>query len=89
MALFCTALAFLLFFQLIRELGPAGAAAPLFLIPPFRLLWGWVLLDEVISAHMVFSVAIILAGTALAVRNPVLKLRFARQIASTAGEHDE
>jgi drug/metabolite transporter (DMT)-like permease len=66
LALFSTALAYVLFFQLIAELGPAGAAAPLFLIPPFGVFWGWLLLDEQISPAMVASVGVILAGTALA-----------------------
>lgn len=87
LAIFSTALAYILFFQLIRELGPAGASAPLFLIPPFGLLWGWLLLDEPISAGMVGSVAVILLGTALAVGYPMFKLRLSQPVAS--GNRDE
>ena len=73
LAVFSTAFAYILFFQLIRDLGPAGAATPLFLIPPFGLLWGWMWLDERVSTGMVASVAIILLGTALAVGHPSLQ----------------
>ncbi|MEO8739406.1 MAG: EamA family transporter [Casimicrobiaceae bacterium] len=58
----------MLYFRLIATIGPARALTVTFLIPPFRLLWGWVLPDETIGANMLTGCALILLGTWLALR---------------------
>jgi len=66
LALLCTALALLLYFRLIANVGPANAIAVTFLIPAFAVLWGWLLLAEAPTAAMALGCAVILLGTALA-----------------------
>jgi drug/metabolite transporter (DMT)-like permease len=62
----CTAVAYVLYFRLIAHVGPARAIAVTFLIPPFAIAWGTVLLAEPITARTLVGSAIVLAGTALA-----------------------
>ncbi|WP_106477374.1 DMT family transporter [Phytohalomonas tamaricis] len=48
----CTALAYILFFQLIANVGPIKAYTVTLLVPPFGVLWGALLLDEKVTlAH--------------------------------------
>jgi drug/metabolite transporter (DMT)-like permease len=66
LAIVCTALAYLLYFRLIRRVGPVRASSVTFLVPVTAALWGVLLLGESVTAQMLFGGAIILAGTALA-----------------------
>ena len=66
LAVFCTGVAYLLYFRLIAHIGPANAIAVTFLIPAFAVLWGWALLDERLNASMMLGCAVILIGTGLA-----------------------
>jgi drug/metabolite transporter (DMT)-like permease len=66
LALACTALAYLLYFRLIAQVGPAQALAVTYLIPAFAMFWGWWFLAEQATAAMLIGGAVILAGTALA-----------------------
>ena len=61
-------LAFLAFFQLIREFGATSAAETTYLTPPVSGLLGVLLLDEVISSTLVFGAVLILLGVFLAER---------------------
>ena len=61
----CTGLAYILYFRLIANTGPANAIAVTFLIPAFAVLWGWMFLAEQITTTMVVGCAVILLGTAL------------------------
>lgn len=65
LALLCTALAYILFFNLIARIGAARTTAVTFLIPAFGVLWGVLFLHETVSATMLGGCAVILAGTAL------------------------
>ena len=49
LALLCTALAYLLYFRLIAQLGAARAISVTFLIPLFGVLWGVVFLGESVT----------------------------------------
>ena len=62
----CTALAYILYFRLLANVGAVRALAVTFLIPLFAVFWGGVFLDEPVSAQMLAGGAIILLGTALA-----------------------
>ncbi len=62
----CTGLAYLLYFRLIANVGPAKAIAVTFLIPLFGVLWGGIFLGESVTPVMVGAGAIIVLGTALA-----------------------
>lgn len=66
LAVLCSGVAYILYFRLIAHLGPSGASSVTFLIPLFAVLWGALFLDEHPTAAMLFSGAVILAGTALA-----------------------
>jgi drug/metabolite transporter (DMT)-like permease len=61
----CTGFAYILFFRLIAQLGPAKAISVTYLIPAFGILWGALLLGETISLMMLLGSGIILLGVAL------------------------
>jgi len=61
----CTGLAYILYFRLIENAGPARALAVTFLVPVFAVLYGVVLLGEKVTPWMVLCGAIIICGTAL------------------------
>jgi len=66
LGLLCTGGGYLLFFRLIARIGPQRALTATFLVPPFGIAWGWLLLDEMPTASMLAGMLITLAGTALA-----------------------
>lgn len=61
----CSGVAYLLYFRLIADLGPASALTVTFLIPAFGVLWGHLFLGEAIGWHTLVGAAIVIAGTAL------------------------
>jgi drug/metabolite transporter (DMT)-like permease len=69
LALASTAIAYLLYFRLIADVGPARALTVTFLIPLFGVLWGMLFLREAVSVNMLSGGALILAGTWLTVRD--------------------
>ena len=62
----CTGIAYILYFRLIENAGPAKALTVTFLIPVFAIAYGVVLLNEHITAWMLLCGAVILIGTGLA-----------------------
>lgn len=65
LALFCTALAYVLYFRLIVDVGPTRAITVTFLIPISGVLWGSLFLGESLRPGTLIGCAIILVGTAL------------------------
>lgn len=65
LAVLCTGIAYVIFFHLIAKIGPARAISVTYLIPVFGALWGFVFLNEHVSADMVLGGLVILLGTAL------------------------
>jgi len=65
LGILCTGIAFIIFFNLIANLGPAKAISVTYLIPAFGLLWGSILLNEVITTSMLLGCSLILIGVAL------------------------
>ena len=61
-----TALAYILYFRLIRNVGPARAIAVTYLVPVFAMLFGAIFIAETITLMMVVACAVIFLGTALA-----------------------
>lgn len=61
----CTSLAYILYFRLIERAGPAKALTVTFAIPVFAVLYGVVLLGEVVTPWMVGCGLVIIAGTTL------------------------
>lgn len=61
----CTSVAYILYFRIIERAGPAKALTVTFAIPVFALLYGVVLLGEVVTPWMVGCGLVIIAGTTL------------------------
>ena len=61
-----TGLAYILYFRLIANAGPANAVAVTYLIPIFAVLWGGVFLGEELTAPLALGCLVIFVGTALA-----------------------
>ena len=80
-----TAVAFVIFYRLIAELGPGRASLVAYLIPPISLAFGAVLLHERITGTAVAGLVAILVGVALASRGPAP----APEGAEAAGAGDE
>ena len=70
----CTSVAYVLYFRLIENLGPARALTVTFAVPVFALLYGASLLGEAVTPWMLGCGAVVLCGTALA--TGAIKLRF-------------
>ena len=66
LALACTALAYVLFFRLIANVGPARTITVTFLIPAFAMLFGTLFLDEALTLTMLGGCAVILTGIGFA-----------------------
>jgi drug/metabolite transporter (DMT)-like permease len=64
-ALLCSAIAYLIYYRLIADVGPTKALTVTFLIPVFAMLWGLLFLGETVTWSMGLGAAIILAGTFL------------------------
>ncbi len=67
-SLLCSAIAYLLYFRLIADLGPTRTMTVAFLIPLFAVLWGALFLGETIGAGTIAGGLVVLAATALVVR---------------------
>ncbi|WP_396903950.1 EamA family transporter [Mycolicibacterium phlei] len=64
----CTAVAFLVFFALIREVGPARALVITYINPVVALFAGVLVLDEPLTVGTLVSLTLILIGSVLATR---------------------
>ncbi len=73
LALLCSAVAYVIYFRLIKDLGPTKALTVTFLIPLFALLWGYIFLQEVITASTVIGCAGVVIATWLVVFQPKKK----------------
>lgn len=69
----CTGVAYILFFRLIENIGPARSLTVTFVVPVFAMFYGAAFLDETVSWQMLLCGAIIISGTALSAN--LLKLR--------------
>lgn len=68
LALLCSAVAYLLYFRLIADLGPTRALLVTFLMPGFGMLWGAAFLGESITLPMLVGAVLIVAGSAAVLR---------------------
>jgi len=66
LAVLSTALAFVIYFQLIREVGPTRTLTVTYLIPVFAFAWGALLLGESVTPPVLLGGALVLSGVALA-----------------------
>ncbi len=60
-----TGVAYILFFRLIANGGPARALSATYVVPVFAVLYGLIFLGEQVTAWMLICGAVIVAGTAL------------------------
>jgi drug/metabolite transporter (DMT)-like permease len=68
LAIGSTAIAYLIYFKLIADVGPQRALTVTFLIPLFGVLWGALFLREPLTASMLSGGALIVGGVWLALR---------------------
>ncbi|MFZ6641954.1 DMT family transporter [Undibacterium sp. TC4M20W] len=73
LALLCSAVAYLIYFRLMADLGPTKALTVTFLIPLFALLWGYLFLNEHITMNTVIGCAGVVLATWLVVFQPAQK----------------
>jgi drug/metabolite transporter (DMT)-like permease len=73
LGLICTAFAYVLYFRLLSDIGPIKASTTTFLIPPFGVLWGWLLLDEPLSWAYLYGGVLIMIALWLVVRPSAAK----------------
>ena len=66
LAVVCSAAAFLIFFALIREVGPLRATVITYVNPAVAAVLGVTLLSESLTVGMVIGFSLVLAGTILA-----------------------
>ena len=70
LAVVCTAIALVLFFALIAEVGPVRATVITYINPAVAALLGIAILDEHFTLGMAAGFALVLIGSALATRRP-------------------
>jgi len=61
----CTGIAYLIYFRLIHDVGPASALSVAFLIPAFGVLWGVAFLNEPVTPALLIGATFVVAGTVL------------------------
>lgn len=69
----CTALAYIIYFRLLADIGPLRTLTVTFLIPPFGILWGWLVLDEQINQGFMGGALLIVLAVWLVTRSGVAK----------------
>lgn len=69
LGLMCTAFAYVLYFRLLTAIGPVRSMTTTFLIPPFGVLWGALLLDEPLSMAHLYG-GVLIAGALWLVLRP-------------------
>jgi drug/metabolite transporter (DMT)-like permease len=68
LGLLCSGLAYLPFFTLIRDIGPSRTLTVGLAVPVLGILWGWLILDEAVTAPMLAGAALVLLALALVLR---------------------
>lgn len=86
LAILCTALAFLWFFALIREVGVGRAVIVTYVNPAVAVAAGVVFLGEPLSASLISALAMILCGSALATAGQSVRRSAAADAAIVPGQ---
>ena len=68
LGLVCGAVAYLLYFRLVTDIGAAGALTVTYLIPIFGVAWGALFLGESLSLPVLAGAALVLLGTFFVLR---------------------
>ena len=61
----CTGFAYLLYFRLVKDDGPASALSVTFLVPLFGIVWGHLFLEEAIGLNTLLGASLVIIGTIL------------------------
>lgn len=69
----CTAFAYIIYFRLLSSIGPVKSMTVTFMIPPFGVLWGALLLDEPLSMAHIFGGVLIALALWLVLKPAVVK----------------
>lgn len=65
LAILCSSIAYLLYYRLIRDVGPTRAISATFLIPVFGAAWGAIFFGETLNSGAIIGGVIVLLGVAL------------------------
>ncbi len=65
LGVFCTGIAYMLYFRLIADIGAPSALTVTFLVPVFGVLFGVIFLDELFGWHTIIGAGLVLIGTTL------------------------
>ena len=71
LGLICGAIAYLLYFRLVADIGATGALTVTYLIPVFGVLWGALFLGEPLTLPMLAGGVLVIFGTVLVLRTVV------------------
>ena len=63
LGVFCTGVAYILYFRLIDDIGAASALSVTFLVPVFGILWGHLFLGEPVGWNTLIGTVLVLSGT--------------------------
>lgn len=63
LALLCSAVAYVIYYRLIADVGPTRALTVTFLVPMFGMLWGWLFLGEAVTLAMLAGCGLVIGGT--------------------------
>jgi drug/metabolite transporter (DMT)-like permease len=74
----CGAVAYVLYFRLIADLGATGALTVTYLIPLFAMLWGALFLAEPVTLQMACGAVLVAMGTLLVLKQPAARTRAVR-----------
>ena len=85
LAVLCTALAFLLFFALIAEVGPARSVVITYVNPAVAVLLGVAVLGEAFTVYTAVGFALILGGSVLATARPREQVGAAAEVCDVPG----
>lgn len=80
LAVLSTAIAYILYFHLIQNVGSSKALTVTYLVPLFAMVWALIFLSEPITPAMIVGCALILSGTAVA--NEIFTARFRKSRAA-------
>lgn len=70
LGVFCTGLAYILYFGLLEKVGVARTVIVTYLVPVFAMLWGYLILGEGVTPQMLAGAACILCGIGLTTYRP-------------------
>jgi drug/metabolite transporter (DMT)-like permease len=85
LAVLCTALAFVVFFELIREVGTSRAMVFTYVNPAIAVAAGVALLGEPLTASIVAAFVLILAGSVLATKRGRRPAEIAAELRAQSG----